>query len=162
MEDFITALGELDGWTWWIVAGALLVLELLVPGVYFLWLALAALAVAVSTLIVDWSWQWELVSFGVLSVIAIVLARILVMNRPIESDRPMLNRRGEALVGRTFVVDEAIQNGRGRVRVADSIWRVAGDDCPAGTKVKVVGVVDGMLEVAPESDDDSPHEARKN
>jgi hypothetical protein len=152
MDDLIAALDGLGNWTWWIVAGVLLVLELVVPGVYFLWLALAALAVALSTLIVDWSWQWELVSFAVLSVIAIVLARMLVMNRPIESDRPMLNRRGEALVGRTFVLDEAIENGRGRVRVADSTWRVAGADCPAGTRVTVVAVVDGALEVVAEGE----------
>ena len=146
IENLFSALGD---WTWWIVAAVLLVLELLVPGVYFLWLAMAAAAVAISTLLVDWSWQWELVSFAVLSVVAIVLARILVVNRPIESDRPMLNRRGEALVGREFVLDEPIVNARGRVRVADSMWRVSGADCPANTKVRVVAVTDGVLEVEP-------------
>ena len=107
----------------------------------------AAFAVALSTLVVDWSWQWQLVSFAALSMISIIMARILVANRPIESDRPMLNRRGEALVGRDYVLDEAIVNGRGRVKVADSMWRVAGEDCPAGTKIRVTGVEDGVLAV---------------
>jgi hypothetical protein len=148
MDDFariITALGE---WTWWVAAVVLLVLELVVPGVYFLWLALAAFAVALSTMAFDWSWQWQLVSFAALSMISVLLARILVTNRPIETDQPMLNRRGAALVGREFVLDEAIVNGRGRVKVADSLWRVSGEDCPAGTRIRVTAVRDGVLEVA--------------
>ena len=147
MDDFDAMMGAFGGWTWWVVAGVFLVLELVVPGVYFLWLAVAAFAVALSTLVVDWSWQWQLVSFAALSMISIIMARILVANRPIESDRPILNRRGEALVGREYVLDEAIVNGRGRVKVADSMWRVAGEDCPAGTKIRVTGVEDGVLAV---------------
>ena len=149
MEDLDTIMSALGGWTWWVVAAVLLVLELVVPGVYFLWLAVAAVAVALSTLVVDWSWQWQLVSFAALSMISIVLARILVANRPIETDRPMLNRRGEAMIGREFVLDEAIVNGSGRVKVADSTWRVSGDDCPAGTRIRVASVEEGVLAVVP-------------
>jgi len=147
MDDFVALITSLGDWTWWVAAVVLLVLELVVPGVYFLWLALAAFAVALSTLVFDWSWQWQLVSFAALSMICVVLARILVTNRPIESDQPMLNRRGAALVGREFVLDEAIVNGRGRVKVGDSLWRVGGADCPAGTRIRVTAVRDGVLEV---------------
>ncbi len=147
MGDLDAIMSGLGGWTWWVVAAVLLVLELIVPGVYFLWLAVAALAVALSTLVVDWSWQWQLVSFAALSMISIILARILVANRPVESDRPMLNRRGEAIVGREYVLDEAIVNGRGRVKVADSMWRVSGEDLPTGTRIRVAAVEDGVLAV---------------
>ena len=41
--------------------------------------------------------------------------------------------------------NEAIVHGYGRIRVADSSWRVRGDDCPAGAKVRVVAVEDGSL-----------------
>ena len=40
------------------------------------------------------------------------------------SDLPDLNERGQQYIGRSLVVEQAIQNGRGKVRVGDS--RVAG------------------------------------
>ena len=49
-----------------------------------------------------------------------------------------LNRRSDALVGRVFTLDKPIMDGSGTVRVDDTIWRVSGPDCPAGSKVKVV------------------------
>jgi membrane protein implicated in regulation of membrane protease activity len=44
-----------------------------------------------------------------------------------------------------FFLDEAIVRGYGRIRVGDSSWRVAGPDCPAGARVKVVAVEEGSL-----------------
>ena len=49
-----------------------------------------------------------------------------------------LNRRSDALVGRVFTLDKPIMDGSGTVRVDDTVWRVSGPDCPAGSKVKVV------------------------
>ena len=49
-----------------------------------------------------------------------------------------LNRRSDALVGRVFTLDKPIMDGSGTVRVDDTIWRVSGPDCPAGSRVKVV------------------------
>ena len=51
--------------------------------------------------------------------------------------------RAHALIGKEFFLDEAIERGFGRIRVGDSVWRVAGDDLPAGAKVRVVAVEDG-------------------
>jgi hypothetical protein len=36
------------------------------------------------------------------------------------------------------MVEQAIQNGRGKVRVGDAMWQVEGPDTPAGVRVKVV------------------------
>ncbi len=155
--EYITALSDaVGGWTWWIVATFLLLLELLVPGVYFLWLGVAAAIVALSTIFIDWSWQWELVSFTTLSIVTIMIARMVVSRRPIETDHPMLNRRADALIGRSFVLEDPIKSERGRVKVDDSMWRVSGPDCPAGTKVKVMTTVDGVLTVEPAASDTTP------
>jgi membrane protein implicated in regulation of membrane protease activity len=51
--------------------------------------------------------------------------------------------RAHALIGKEFYLDEAIERGYGRMRVGDSLWRVAGDDLPKGAKVRVVAVEDG-------------------
>jgi len=53
------------------------------------------------------------------------------------SDQPDLNQRGAQLVGRVLVVAEAIEGGRGRVRVGDTLWQAEGPDLPRGAKVKV-------------------------
>lgn len=141
--------GALGQWTWWIVAALLFLLELLAPGVFFLWLGIAAVIVGLSTLIVDWSWQWQVASFAALSVISLILSRMFLANRPIDSDRPLLNRRAEQLVGREFVLDEELVRGAGRVRVEDTWWRVTGSDIAAGTRVRVTEVRDGLLVVEP-------------
>ena len=147
MEEIATIFLALDGWTWWIVAVLLFLLELLAPGVFFLWLGIAAVVVGISTLIVDWSWQWQVASFAVLSLISLILSRLFLVNRPIESDRPLLNRRAEQLVEREFVLTEALVAGSGRMPVDDTIWRVTGPDLAEGTRVRVTEVRDGMLVV---------------
>ena len=50
---------------------------------------------------------------------------------------PFLNRRADGYVGRVFTLDKPIVDGIGTVRIDDSVWRVSGPDCPAGSRVKV-------------------------
>lgn len=64
------------------------------------------------------------------------------------SDEPALNRRGHQLIGRTGVVVEAIEHGRGRVRVGDGHWLAEGSDAPVGTVVDVRDVVGTTLVVS--------------
>ena len=57
-----------------------------------------------------------------------------------KSDQPDLNRRAEQLIGRVLLLEEAIEGGRGKVRVGDTLWLAEGAELPAGTRVKVTGV----------------------
>ena len=57
--------------------------------------------------------------------------------------------RGQQYVGRSVVVEQAIENGRGRVRVGDTLWSAEGPDAPAGTRVTVTGRKGTVLVVAP-------------
>lgn len=63
-------------WHWWILAGVLLILELTAPSYFFLWLGIAAatvgfVALAIGTISV----QVQLLTFGVLALIAVVAWR---------------------------------------------------------------------------------------
>jgi inner membrane protein len=60
-----------------------------------------------------------------------------------------LNRRAESYVRRMFTLDGAIVDGRGRVRVDDTVWLVAGPDLPAGARVRVTGTDNTLLLVEP-------------
>ncbi|TIU25428.1 MAG: NfeD family protein, partial [Mesorhizobium sp.] len=62
-----------------------------------------------------------------------------------------LNRRGAQMVGRTATLSEPIQNGRGRIRLGDTLWRVSGPDLPAGTQVRVTAAADTDLELTVEA-----------
>ena len=53
------------------------------------------------------------------------------------SEEPDLNQRGAQLIGRVLVVADAIEGGRGRVRVGDTLWQAEGPDLPRGAEVKV-------------------------
>lgn len=138
-------------WHWWIVAGLLLILELILPSFFFLWLGIAAAVTGFVLLVLpSMSLEWQLVLFAVASVIAILAWRKVRETRPVQSDQPNLNRRGRQYVGRTFTLEKPIENGVGKVVVDDSTWRVKGPDLPAGTHVRVTDVDGVIFIVAPE------------
>ena len=63
------------------------------------------------------------------------------------SDEPDLNRRGSQYVGRVVALESAIETGRGRIRLGDTVWTVAGPDLPKGTPVRVIGSDGAVLRV---------------
>ena len=145
-------LGIFGNWTWLVLAAALLAVELTLPGIYFLWLGLAAAVVGVLHVVFPMTAQVEIVLFGVLSVALLLVARPWLMKRQaVESDRPNLNRRMNDYIGKHYVLDEPLRNGRGKVRIDDTYWTIEGPDQPKGATVKVVGVVDTRLRVEPSS-----------
>jgi membrane protein implicated in regulation of membrane protease activity len=128
-----------------------LALEVAAPGTFFLWLAMAAGAVGLIVLILpDLYWQIQVLLFAVAGVAAVAAWRLYARRLPQTSDDPTLNRRGEQYVGQVFHLTEPITDGRGRMKVADTMWGVAGPDLPAGTKVRVVGVEGTVLRVRAE------------
>jgi membrane protein implicated in regulation of membrane protease activity len=134
-----------DFWHWWILGLGLIIIEVLVPGTFFLWMGVAALVVGfVTWLAPAIGWEYQLMLFAILSLVAIVGWRAWQRKHPDETDHPTLNRRGEQYIGRVFELETPIENGFGKVRVGDTLWRVKGDDVPAGTRVKVVGT-EGVL-----------------
>ncbi|MCU7812911.1 MAG: NfeD family protein [Candidatus Thiodiazotropha sp. (ex Notomyrtea botanica)] len=134
-------LSQLNYWHWLILAVLLMILEVFSPGAFLLWLGLAAGVVGLLLLIMpDLSWQVQILLFALLSVMIIVAVRAFLQRRPIETDQPHLNRRGEQYLDRVFTLQEAIVNGEGKIRVDDSTWKINGEDCPAGTRIKITGV----------------------
>ena len=132
-------------WYWWIFAVALGVIEMLMPGTFFLWMAVAA-GVVGFVLLADpgLSLEFQLLIFAVLSVGAVVAWQVFLRKHPPQSDEPTLNRRGSQYVGRTFALSAAIDNGVGKIKVDDTTWKVSGPDMPEGARVRVTGV-DGTV-----------------
>lgn len=141
------------GWSWIILGLILLGLEILAPGIFFLWLGAAALVIGAISLTVWgvgaelWVWQVQVLGFLVLSIVLAYAGRSWLLARQEESDEPLLNNRVAQLVGRTATLEEPITNGVGHVRLGDTLWRVAGPDLPAGTRVRILGGSTDRLEV---------------
>ena len=140
------ALLDIGPWGW-VIAGLLLMgLELLAPGAFMVWLGLAALVTGGLLFLVRMPVEVTLLVFAALAVLAVLLGRRLV-GPPRQSGESALNDRAAKLIGRTFVLEEPISEGRGRVRVDDTLWRVEGPDLPAGAQVRVVGMDVMLLKV---------------
>lgn len=140
----------LGPWNWLILAALLLALEVTLPGVFFMWFGLAAAVTALIAFAFDVSWQWQLVWFCFLSLAAVAAALKYLRRHPLESDRPLLNERAVQHVGQSYNLVDPIVNGRGSVKIGDSIWRVEGPDLPKGTRVRVLGADGALLKVAPD------------
>ncbi|MBB3595461.1 hypothetical protein FHX08_005873 [Rhizobium sp. BK529] len=144
--------GELGPWSWWVAGLVLLAAEMLVPGFFLVWIGLAALGVGVLSLLLwdtaFWIWQLQALFFAAFAVISTLIGRRLTL-RNSKTDEPFLNQRGASLVGRTATLHEPIREGRGRIRLDDTTWRVMGPDLPAGTQVRVVSCNGRDLTVEP-------------
>jgi len=134
---------------WWAVALLLIVGEILAPGVFMLWLGIAAAVMGTLLLLTGagMSYLWQAVVFGVLAFISVGVYWKFLRGTERVSDQPLLNQKAAQLVGRVVPLLEPIVNGRGRVQIGDALWTVHGADAPAGTRV-LIHAINGMnLEV---------------
>ncbi|MBR0893830.1 NfeD family protein [Bradyrhizobium tropiciagri] len=146
MAEMFSTLGT---WNWLIFGVILMALELAAPGVFLFWLGLAALLVGLLSFVFTPSWQTQLLMFAVFAALAVPAWRHFAKGATAASkSNPFLNRRNEALVGREFTLEKPIIDGSGTVRIDDTVWRVAGPDAPAGSRVKVVRADGASLTVA--------------
>lgn len=145
ITEWVTALG---GWSWWIAGLILLGLEVVLPGTFFLWFGVSALIIGISAVLIDWPWQFQMVGFIVLALVLVVIGRRW-FSRYDTSAEQVLNERAHRLVGSTYVLAEPIVDGRGRVRIDDTQWRIIGPDLPSGRRIKVIGVDGALLQVEP-------------
>ncbi|NVO14117.1 MAG: NfeD family protein [Rhodoplanes sp.] len=135
----MSILSALGPWGWLTAAAVLLIAEIMVPGIFLLWLGIAALIVGLVSFVIAWGWQLQWLAFALISLAAIPLWRRLARAGQ-TSDQPFLNRRIEAMVGRIFTLERPIVGGAGTIAVDDTIWRVTGSDAPAGSRIKVTHV----------------------
>ncbi len=146
-------IGEVVFWHWWALGFLFLVIEMTLPGFFFLFTGIASAVVgAVLLAAPGLDWKLQMLLFAVVSVGSITGWRIYVKKNPHETDEPALNQRGAQYIGRVFVLEADMSLGRGKIQVDDTIWRAeneAGKDFPAGTRVKVTGIEGTTLKVEP-------------
>lgn len=127
----------------------LLIVEILLPGAFMIWLGIGAIAVgaidSLATLCnVKLSLGTQGILFALLSIIATVMGRKFYKGHVEPGAVSTLNRRGEQYMGRTITLSAPIVDNRGHTRIDDTSWTVRGQNCPAGTVV-IVTAVDGAI-----------------
>jgi len=137
-----------SGWSWAILGLILIGGELLAPGVFLIWLGLAALLTGLVVGLFGIGWQGAMLVFAVFAIACVIGGRLLTRRRSEEPDAATgLNDRGRQLIGKVFRLEATMTGGEGRIRVGDSSWRVIGPELLAGSEVKVVRVEGATLVV---------------
>jgi membrane protein implicated in regulation of membrane protease activity len=131
---------EIVYWHWFILSVALFVIEILAPGVFFMWIGIGALIPGV----VSWIFPtlpFEVTGalFAVCSVASLYLGRKYV--RLAGNDAASeLNQRGDKYIGRVCTLIEPVANGRSRVDIDGTLWLVhLEESLPKGAKITITG-----------------------
>jgi len=144
MSEFLS---HLQWWHWWVAAAVMAIAETMVPGAMVIWFAVSAAIVGALVLVLPMPWQLQLLLWGALGIVALLLWRRAARNRPDDSEQPLLNQRSAQYIGRQTTLSEAIVNGRGKVWLGDGAWTVRGPELPRGAAVRVVGADGAVLVV---------------
>lgn len=135
----------------WLIAALLLgIAELLIPGVFAIFIAIAAAVVGVAALVVpELPVAAQIAAFAVWTVVTVLVGRRWYVDYPVESSDPQLNDRSARLIGQVVVVEMAIHGDGGRVRVGDGSWPARGVTADAGTRVRIAAIRDGVVIAEP-------------
>ncbi|MBK5264570.1 MAG: NfeD family protein [Alphaproteobacteria bacterium] len=141
---------ELDAHWWWLILAVVLGIgEIVLPGVFLIWIAVAAAFTGIVTMLAGGPVAVQLLIFALASAGITWFGRRWYLKNPVVSSDPLLNDRAARMIGRTVTVMEAIAHGEGRVKVGDGVWPASGPDMPEGASAQVTSVRDGVLLVEP-------------
>jgi membrane protein implicated in regulation of membrane protease activity len=138
------------GWLWLIGGVLLLILELIAPGFFLVFIGAAAIATGFFAVLLGLGLVPQLALFALYSVIAVMVGRRFYNVRGIESVDPLLNDRGARLIGRSVLAITDIDEHSGRVRVGDGEWNARGGPAESGQRVRITGVEGNCLIVEAE------------
>jgi hypothetical protein len=141
---------DIQAWHWVVLGAALAIAEIFAPATVLLWTGGAAIVLGLALwTLPPIAWQFQIVAFIALAMIAVALG-LKLKRRPREPLRTEDVNLGTArLVGQRVELATAIVNGRGTVRIGDTVWQVDGPDLAAGTAVRITGTDGITLKVAP-------------
>ncbi|WP_432470856.1 NfeD family protein [Amphritea sp. HPY] len=139
----------LTHWHWLSLGVVLLILEIMGASGFLVGLAVASLALAgVAYLDLVSTWQYQLLWFALLGMICTVLYWRLFRNFNTQSEEPLMNDRAAQLIGRRLKLEQALENGQGRIQIGDTFWKVEADDeLEPGTRIEVYGCEGMTLKV---------------
>ena len=148
MNELFSFLNSWGIWGWMTFGLILMVLELIVPGTFIVWFGLGAVATGIVCALLPLSVSGQIVVFTICSTVSVffgsfVYKRIFGANKEVgQQDRI----GAQKYIGQTFKVVEAIEEGKGKIAVGDTVWLAkSSHDVAKGRRVKVVDVKGTIL-----------------
>jgi len=146
--DFLE--GIEPAWLWMIGGVLLLIAEIIAPGVFLVWIGIAAVVTGLFALLFGIGVAGQLGLFALYAVVAVLAGKRFYAVREVEHSGPRLNNPSERLIGRRVVVVQPVDEDSGRVRVGDSEWSARGGPAQPGERVRITGVEGNCLIVEAE------------
>lgn len=134
-------------WFWLSLGLILVVVEMVVPGVFFLWFGIGAFITGIVALIFKGiAIKYLTAIFAVFSLIAVFFGRKYFKKTDVKNG---LNDSNAKYFGRKVKAEGAFENGHGRVLMGDTSWEAVSDEnISAGQLLYVSGVQDSILKVS--------------
>jgi inner membrane protein len=131
-----------SAWIWIIVGVMLMGLEIIIPGVFLIWIGTGALVAGLAlTLAPDLMLAWQILVFAVSMIVSLSVGFFIQRRSGATTGARHLNRELDAMVGTRYVAVSDFRLGRGRIRVGDTTYGALGEDgIQKGTQVEVVKV----------------------
>jgi membrane protein implicated in regulation of membrane protease activity len=148
MMDFLEGMDS--SWLWMIGGVVLLIAEVMAPGVFLVWIGIAAIVTGLFALLFGIGVAGQLGLFALYAVLAVLVGRRFYAVRGVEHSGPRLNDPSQRLIGRRVFVVTAVDEDSGRVRVGDSEWSARGGPAQPGDRVRITGVEGNTLIVEAE------------
>ena len=125
-------------WQIYAITGLLfLILEMAVPSMFFLNLAVAGFITAVVSVFVT-SWIYLIIIFTVLSILSIVLLRPLLLRKSTKEQQTVMEGK---YIGKVVKVIEPVDKYNGAITIYDERWEARTDSdeqIPVGSEVKII------------------------
>lgn len=137
-------------WIWFVLAGILLVFEMLSASTFALWIAIgAALTGLISFLFPSLDSSVEIFIFCIFALVGLFIGYKYFRSNKIQAtNENLLNQRGSQYIGQIYTLKENIVNGRAHLDISDTLWSIeCQDDLETGQRVKVIAVRGNKLQV---------------
>ncbi len=123
---------------WALLSICLVILEIMIPGIWFIWFTIPATITAIATYFWDLGLIAQLAIFIVLDIITLfLLFKFGRGNMYFNKEDEKMNHRGTEYIGHVAILESAVVNGVGRIKLGDTYWTLNGEDCPVGTQVRI-------------------------
>jgi membrane protein implicated in regulation of membrane protease activity len=137
MMDFLE--GIEPAWLWMIGGVVLLIAEIIAPGVFLVWIGIAAIVTGLFAILFGIGIAGQLGLFALYAILAVMVGRRFYAVKELEHSGPGLNNPSARLIGRRVIVVQPVDEDSGRVRVGDSEWSARGGPAQPGDRVRITG-----------------------
>jgi membrane protein implicated in regulation of membrane protease activity len=149
-------------WAWIVLAGALALAEMALPSSYLMWIALGAAVTGIAAAATGMMIEAQLAIFAIATALSCIAGYFVYRQMVSDHDGDVpLNAPRRSMVGAHGTVCEAFVNGRGKVRIGDTVWLADGPDLAEGAPVVVAGVRGTRLDVKRQEAGESPKPAMR-